>query len=190
MMIPYEEKTIKLDPNERRPISHIGNVFTLFSASADVQISFGTESEFFPLTPGRSIPGPENGFKVVRFYNPNLAELTVSYAVSIREVRSFDALISATEALPVRGGGGSFTYDGATVVSNAAVLLLAADPTRTSAIIKAGAGPLWLGGAGVAAAGVATLEAGESVPVTHNDAVYGIRAAAGALEVGVLKEHA
>lgn len=120
--IPYSEETIVLGPGERRTRALAGNKFSLYaSTGGPVEIAFGEQTEFFPVKAGRSIPGPDGGFKIVRFYNPGAVDITVEFAVSIDDVRPFDVVISNssplntsnTPVIPVTIGTGSDTLCGA-----------------------------------------------------------------------------
>jgi hypothetical protein len=99
MSIPYTEDKIILSPGERRTRSLSGNKLSLYTSTGPVEIAFGEQTEFFPVKAGRSIPGPDGGFKIVRFYNPGAADITVEFAVSISDVRPFDVIISNSSPL-------------------------------------------------------------------------------------------
>lgn len=189
MSVPYTEDKIVLSPGERRTRALSGNKFSLYTATGPVELAFGEQTEFFAIKAGRSIPGPDGGFEIVRFYNPGAVDITVEFAVSIADVRPFDVTISGSSAIPVRGGGSVAQPQVEMIVSNVAVLILAANANRTSAIIYAGTDGLFTGPNNAVTAGdVPTVPSGGSMSIGHKGAVFGIRKVAGTIKAAAYEE--
>lgn len=165
-----------------------GNYVRFFSSDGveDLEIGFDNSTpEPLPVGVGVHVPA---GFDRVRVHNPNAAAVVFQIAIADGEISDDRLTLTAGAPMPVRGGGGSMT-DTETIVSNVAVQLLAADASRTAAVIRAGAADLWLGPDNTVVAGaVATVPAGQSLSVAHTGAVWAIRAGAGTLKAGVYKE--
>lgn len=129
------------------------------------------EGAWFKLRPGTE-------FQVLRMQNRGAASLTVTLGVALGEF-GYDAL-QVSGGIGTKGGGTAFTDVGVSV-DTTATLVLAANASRTGAIIRAGSSDLWLGGAGVTAhSGPATVPAGTSLTIQHTAAIYGIRASGSA----------
>lgn len=80
----------------------------------------------------------------------------------------------------------SATVDSVTATTSP-VLVAAAKPSRTGLIIRALAGPVYVGGSGVSVAAGLKLDSGESLSISHRGAVYAITAT-GTAELRVLEE--
>lgn len=163
-----------------------GTYFSVLSATQD---SFGVGLNGLAVNdfaPGMKVRAPVRLEQLQIVNRSGSAVLELTYAVGDGDLD--DSRLGLVGAVLVnRAAGNSFADDGAVSVGTAATALLAANGNRTRAVIRAGAADLWLGGAGVTAAGVPTVAAGGELEIFHTNPVYGIRAA-GTVDAGTYEE--
>lgn len=183
---PFIRRTLTLAAGVSEPIEITGHYYRVLSATDTVEVGIDQGSTY-ELEVGIGVPVP-GGFKQLRLYNPTAGSITVTVAVGIAAIDDDRQTLTGTVA--VKGGGAGFT-DTEVTVGVTATLILAANANRTSAIIRAGAAGVFLGGAGMSAgtAGLETIGAGQSLTIAHTGAVYAIRSS-GSSPVAVYEETA
>lgn len=119
--------------------------------------------------------------------NPDLVNpVTLRLALGFGDLRDSQTSIAGGVSM---SPASSFTYDGAVLVGDVAALIVPASSTRRGGVIQAGDFDLWLGADGtVAAAGLPTVPAGQSLAISHGAEVYAIRAAGVSDNAGVYLE--
>ena len=163
-----------------------GGFVRCLSAATDFEVGIDGGSGFY-LAAGMSYTTPNpDGFRRLELFNDGAAALSVKLAIGWGELQ--DDRAQFDQSIAIKGGGASFTDNAAVSVGTVAAQILAANNSRTRAIIRAGGGALWLGPNNtVTASGLATIAAGGELEILHAGAIWGIRSA-GTVDAGAYEE--
>lgn len=162
-----------------------GNFFRVLQASGSLSVSFDDDGQAAFVEPGLAIYR-DKPFVSLRLTNDGAAAIS-GVMVAIGFGRYDDNRLQYGGGVAIRGGGSGFT-DAVVSVGGTATLILAANTSRSSGVIRSGGADLWLGpDASVTATGPATIPAGGALTIGHVAAVYAIRSG-GAADAGVYAE--
>jgi hypothetical protein len=126
------------------------------------------------------------GFKRLELVNETASATTVTLAIGWGELK--DDRVNLSGTIPVKGTATTFTDNGNITVGTTTVTVLAANASRTRAVIRAGINDLWLGPTSpVSSAGEPTVPAGGEMEILHTGIIWGIRAA-GSVLAGAYEE--
>jgi len=164
-------RPITLAAGERKRVHEVASFFMLVSNSgeSDIRVSID-DSPLSEIPSGYEYrePRPDNFFKHIDFYNPNVGSVTVEYIMSTGIVRSSPTILSLIEILEELTGVSSGEIWGTEkTIGVAASSVMAANASRHSGAVQAkstNTGIIYIGydNSVVATKWIAELQAGQA----------------------------